>query len=535
MDIIIFNSKIIIDYAKRIARIFLAFSRNTLTLSEFIALGLVTSTILFLSATRFIDFSPSAFSLTVPFSVSILFVVIYIKIKKNGIINSNLFLFLSILAFGFVNCMRYYSEPDEIRNISLTDGVLIKHEGYGVVKKRYITGRGKLVGIAKEGRVVKRFFNRNVIYNLPLMAYHVKPGAVTLSSGYISPLGASDRSVEENHSGFRNYLLSTNTVGFFYGYSKKTKIYRNPSYFRNLSLEAKVYIHRVFENLLPWPQSSFCEALITGNREVIPAFLSMVFKNSGTIHILAVSGLHVGILLGLLTLLLRLFSVNIRVSLTVGIIFISLYAAFIGNRVSVQRASLMGILGIIGFILDRDRNFLNILSLSFVVLWIFNPFFVYNPGFLLSFSSVLGIVLFAPYIQRFFKRFLNQYISGLLSSTLSVQVFIMPVMFYFFGEYAISNVIANLFLIPLVGLNLGLEILVLAVYPISIVLAGIISEVVTLIVTIIIYISYFFSGFPLIRIMFFPGFALITYFASILSITACFRANAFYRKITDNG
>jgi len=40
--------------------------------------------------------------------------------------------------------MLYYSEPDEIRNISLTDGVLIKHEGYGVVKKRYITGRGKL-------------------------------------------------------------------------------------------------------------------------------------------------------------------------------------------------------------------------------------------------------------------------------------------------------------------------------------------------------------------------------------------------------
>lgn len=524
---------------KKFVGILLAFFSHRATVSEVAATGLVTSTVIFLGSIRFLDFTSYGFIIAGLFSILVLLIIYLIKLRNKTTFIFQTYIFLIVFVLGFTNCILRYFPPEKLKDSGLVENVLIRHGEDFIITRKRIVGKGKILGIVKDNVVYTRFFNRNVIYDLSPGEQVLVPGTVTISSGYFSRV-RNGRMDEDNYndrsnkmsSGYRNYLLSINNVGYIYGYSKRTEIFKDPSYFRVLSFKAKAYIHRVFENLLPWPQSSFCEAVITGNRKAVPEFVSSLFKKSGTIHILAVSGLHVGILIGLLTIILRVFSINIHTSLMASIIFVGLYAGFVGNRVSVQRASLMTILGVIGFLMDRDRDFLNILSLSFVILWFFNPFFVYNPGFLLSFSSVLGIILFAPYLQRLFTKSINRYLSGLFSSTLSVQVFLIPVMLYFFEEYAISNIVANLFIVPLMGLNLGFEILLLAIYPISLFLANIIAEIVTMIVTGIIYISYLFSKPPQIKVENFPGYGVILYFVVILALTVYFKAMDFNNENT---
>jgi ComEC/Rec2-related protein len=261
-------------------------------------------------------------------------------------------------------------------------------------------------------------------------------------------------------------------------------------------------VSSVNRRLLPYPHGEFAVALLTGDRRGMPKGMTDAFRRSGTMHILAVSGLHVGFIGLFLFFPLRMCRVDrIAASLCLAAVFL-FFMVFVGDAPSVRRASLMAVCGIVCFLLDRDRNYMNVLALVFCFLWITNPRSVTNPGFLLSFTATFGILLVMPRLYPLMRRVLPDALAGPITVTLAVQLFLFPVMTGFFGEFAYVNLIANIPIVPLTGLSLALDLLLLLLYPMALPLAVVLAETNTLVIVLIMRLAAFIANAPPLAVSF---------------------------------
>ena len=160
-------------------------------------------------------------------------------------------------------------------------------------------------------------------------------------------------------------------------------------------------LSRSLSAALPSPQSALAQGLLLGRRGQIPTEVKDSFRASGTAHLLAISGLHVGILLVMTTgasaaALGRRRQMYLLVPLTA----IWLYALVSGLPVSVQRAALMGSLYLAATGLGRPHNPLPILALSAVLITSLDPLALTQVSFQLSFTAMAGVLLALPYASR---------------------------------------------------------------------------------------------------------------------------------------
>ncbi len=149
------------------------------------------------------------------------------------------------------------------------------------------------------------------------------------------------------------------------------------------------------------------KGILLGKRGDVPSETLEIFRNSGTFHVLAVSGLHVGLIalfcyLGLSVLRIPMTSFRVPEKvvclLTIGAIVI--YAGLVGFRPSVFRAALMATLYLFATIIDRDADVFNLLAVAALILLLLNPTQVWDVGFQLSFVAVAAIVYFVPKMER---------------------------------------------------------------------------------------------------------------------------------------
>lgn len=374
-----------------------------------------------------------------------------------------------------------------------------------------------------------------VVFSMPFPRDPIVRGDIIETEGMFFPL-PFDRS-----PGYARYLQSTGIEALLEGYRAKVDVVRRagPLSPVHLSVNMRRYIERVHKRLLPPPHDAFATALLTGNRDYIPGYLMESFRNSGTMHILAVSGLHVGFICLFVLFLLRLVRVpKLYTSVLLGL-FIVFFMIFIGERPSVRRASFMALCGIACFLLDRDRDYLNVLALAFIILWIMNPLSLLNPGFLLSFCATFGILFLMPVLYRWLARFMPGFIAGSIAVTLSVQLFIFPVMASFFGTFAWINVAANLPIVPLTGASLALGVITLVLYHVFLPLAVIFAEVNTVVIATIARVAVFFSRVPTLRINIFPVWLIPFYLAAVTVLLAVcnerLRGTQEPEKIPDTG
>jgi competence protein ComEC len=264
-----------------------------------------------------------------------------------------------------------------------------------------------------------------------------------------------------------------------------------------------------------WPQSEFLTALITGVRDRLPREIIENFRLSGTMHILAVSGLHIGFLVFFFVLIFKIFRLSQYVSSILLFVIVLFYMIFIGDAPSVKRASLMVMCGILIFLFDRDRDYLNVLSLAFNMLWVANPLIIINPGFILSFAATFAILFLAPSLLKIFGKVMPPFLAVSLSVSLGIQIYLFPVMLSYFGTFSYINIVANLPIVPLTGLALALELLTLLVYPLFLPLAVVFAEVNLVVVTTILHLARFFSNVAPLRVAGFPRYMIIPYFVIV--------------------
>ena len=144
------------------------------------------------------------------------------------------------------------------------------------------------------------------------------------------------------------------------------------------------------------------KGMLLGKRRGIEEPTIVAFRNSGSLHILAVSGLHVGLIAGVFFLCFSRLSTRAACALT--ILAVVLYAIVVGFRPSVFRASTMVVLFLFGSIIDRDTDRFNLLSIAALILLLINPAQLWDIGFQLSFAAVASILFFMPKWQRFINN-----------------------------------------------------------------------------------------------------------------------------------
>ena len=259
---------------------------------------------------------------------------------------------------------------------------------------------------------------------------------------------------------YRSYYHRRDIWGSLYD-PEVTKFEASSSWNMNIFFSrSREVVSDLFRDIIGGNAGALMSALIVGLREEIPNVIRQDFADTGVIHVLAVSGLHVGYVLIIILALVKIVRLPYRWQKWAVIFCLVLYALLTGGKPSVWRATLMASFYLLAKIVQRDGNLWNIIACTALVLLIINPYYIFDLGFQLSFAAVISIVFFYGYLeqslpQRFrpslIENDLLKGVSGLLLVSLSAQVGTLPFIWGFFGRIPIMGIFANVLIVPLVG------------------------------------------------------------------------------------
>jgi competence protein ComEC len=208
------------------------------------------------------------------------------------------------------------------------------------------------------------------------------------------------------------------------------------------------------------------QALLLGQRQDIADDLNQDYTKAGAIHLLAISGLHVGLIQQILLLVLfplAFLRHGKMYQFIIATLLLWLYAALAGFSPSVTRAVTM--FSIIGISLHFDRKLHPIAAtfISMFFLILYNPNYVFEVGFQLSYLAVIGIILLQPFLEDVWKpKFrIIKFFWQIFTVSLAAQLAVMPLSLFYFHQFPGLFLLSNLVILPLLGIILGVGILVL--------------------------------------------------------------------------
>ncbi|MEP6466540.1 MAG: ComEC/Rec2 family competence protein [Parafilimonas sp.] len=261
---------------------------------------------------------------------------------------------------------------------------------------------------------------------------------------------------------YKRYCLFQNITGQIFLSSKNyiTLSTENINTAQKLLFSMRDWALNVLKQNIHSPKElGIAEALLIGYRNDLDKDLVQAYSNTGVVHIIAISGLHIGVIYSTLLLLFSSFrSRKIKKwiePLTV-LFVIWLFTLVAGAAPSVLRATIMFTFIIAGRFLGKNGNIYNTLAASAFVLLISNPFYLLDVGFQLSYSAVLSIVIFFKKINGliYFKNKFLRWIWQLCAISLSAQIFTLPLVIYHFHQLPLLFLVSNLLVVPLSGVIL---------------------------------------------------------------------------------
>lgn len=223
---------------------------------------------------------------------------------------------------------------------------------------------------------------------------------------------------------------------------------------RNPFLLLNAAVYDALQGGLGKDEADVAYALLSGNSNGIDGELIEAIRRGGIAHAFAVSGLHIGILYGAVSLLFK--PLLRKKSFLPALAAAVCYAAVCSFTVSSIRALVMCAALSVNGVLGRKSDFLNSVSFAAICVLLFLPAQWLAAGFRLSFGACLGLALFMPWLNGLFRK-LPKFLGGYLAANLSVQVFTFPVLAESFGYVSVWGTLLNLLFIPLLPvLFLGL-------------------------------------------------------------------------------
>ena len=266
-----------------------------------------------------------------------------------------------------------------------------------------------------------------------------------------------------------------------------SRLDRSKTYF--LERRAKL-LDRLSESGVDGSAYAVVAAMALGDKSQLTTELRDAYAISGASHILALSGLHLGIIYTLLSLLLSRRRWQM-VSQIVIIVSIWLFVFLVGLSASVVRSAVMVSIYALLSLGHRDKLSVNTLAFAAIVMLLFNPMALFDVGFQLSFMAVLTILLFYPLLESLWSQpflldhRLFRWLWTMLSVSCAAQIGVAPLIAYYFGRISCYFLLANLVVVPAAALILYLSLAVLLIPSLAYLLIYIVDTLNQLLVSIV--------------------------------------------------
>lgn len=230
--------------------------------------------------------------------------------------------------------------------------------------------------------------------------------------------------------------------------------------FQRMLYEVKHAIVQAYERILPPEEATFLSGLTIGARGTLRDELKTAMQQSGTTHLVALSGYNITILAYVVMSMLLLFSSR-RVAFIIATLIIVCFVIMTGAEASVVRAAIIGFLVLVAREMGRGHSMRNIILCAGIIMVLLNPkVLVFDVGFQLSFLALLGIIYVRPALLMLFH--VSEKDSTLFSwrdnflTTLSAQLTTLPVLVINFGMFSPISLISNIVILEFIPLTMAL-------------------------------------------------------------------------------
>lgn len=340
---------------------------------------------------------------------------------------------------------------------------------------------------------------------------------------------------------YGKYLRNFDTFTVFYADKENCKPIDKTltfkwTFLQNLNLLRNRIIN-VHSQYLKSPNLEILGGIVFGDDAVAPPdYIKTSFINSGLLHILAASGMNVAFIYGFWVFFMRRLKIPFKLTVISGMGIVLVYTFMTGLGASVIRAALMLLLILAGKLIDRDAHSVSLLALVAMLMLIYNPAFINDVGFQLSFIVTFGILTTANVI---FERFKNSKIPEWLTAAILIpivaQIWVAPIQMFYFNTFSTYSIFANVLSMPFLSvISFGgfISSIIAMFTPFTDKICMVIDFVLNYILHILVFISNFFAHLPhsLLTTTHPNILQIFIYYAIILLITLSIKTE-FNKKI----
>lgn len=235
------------------------------------------------------------------------------------------------------------------------------------------------------------------------------------------------------------------------------------SYVKDALHRLRFFFIQKTDQLFSKPYNGIIQAVLLGYKGNLDADIKQLYKEGGMLHIMTISGMHISMLgMGCVCLLKKL-RVPAKVAAVIATVVVALYGRMIGMQVATLRAVIMFGMRMVAKLLGRTYDAKTALGVSAASLLLLQPMYLFHSGFLLSYGSVLGMVVITPELSKLWD-IKNKFAKGLVTrliASLGILLATLPIQLYFFYEYSLYSILINFIVLPLLPYVVGVAVVVL--------------------------------------------------------------------------
>jgi competence protein ComEC len=391
-----------------------------------------------------------------------------------------------------LNYLGYFSVQNRSNIFKLFKGnrnVLVEGK---VISEPYVTRKIKKF-VLKTISINDTKIEESVLANAPI-GYLIKYGDIISVEGKLyRPASAKDI----NAFDYQKYL-ERNEIFFVLKIYSFEYIKSQPNIIKKIAINLKNDVVNKIDNYFLYPNSAILKSLVIGDKTSLDQKIKSSFSDSGVIHILVVSGLHVGFVSVIILFILRLFCIPLNKASLISIPFIFFYAVSTGANAPAMRSAIMLACIFVSLALDREPLIYNSIALSALIILIFKPQDLFLASFQMSYLATLGIVFLYSKIFGLFKNVKNSILNffcGVASVTTSAQLALTPILMFYFSKVSAVSFFTNIIVVPLTGIVLGCAIVFYISTFLFKGLAMIIAYILNLFINFIVCVTTFFGNF----------------------------------------
>lgn len=449
---------------------------------------------------------------SITFFIALVFIILLIKKDKKIII---LLLFV-ILSFIYVDILE--NEYNRIENKQIEEKAVIisdiqEKEYKYIYEAKFLKNNKKVLISIKKSQQIDKINYGDLIY---------LEGKLEIPK------------IATNYKGFdyRQYLKTKKIQGIVI--ADNVKILK-AKYKNNLIYQMQKKIKAIIKEKLPSETGDLLLAILLGDKKDLSEQIQINFKNSNLSHMLAVSGAHVSYIIIGLTYITQNSIMGKRKARVFCIFFLIIFMAITNFTPSVTRACIMAILTLVSEILYKKADIYTNISISALIILLYNPYSLLDLGFKLSFGGTIGIVIFMRFIKKKQEepKLLN-YIKQMALVSICANIIIIPIIMNNFNTVSLTFLVSNILASPILAIIVivGFSIIIISIISHS--LSNLLVFWLNPILNLLIKISSFCSKLPFAKILVVTPyiFNIIFYYTIILYLVNYNELKQFIKKKT---